>query len=138
MEKTYITYDHFHQLSTQLSAQIDQSGLSFMQIIAPSRGGLLPGTILSHMLNISLFPIILSTRDYKDFEYFNSQIENIKHSIFVDDINDTGKTIAMFREITGYDIPTATVFERHTTINKSTFTSQVINDDSWIVFPWEQ
>lgn len=71
----------------------------FSCIVAPVRGGLIPGVMLSHALGIPLFPLSYSLRDHKAIEDVPSSllsfVENKRNLpvLLVDDIVDNGSTI---------------------------------------------
>lgn len=68
-------------------------------VIAPVRGGLVPGVMMSHLLGIPLFPISYSLRDHKANEDIPDSVFEFvtrstnKRVILIDDIIDAGDTI---------------------------------------------
>ena len=148
-KKHKIPYDEFHYMCSELALKLSVEKIDY--IVAPSRGGLLAGTIISHLLNVPLYPIIWSTRDHaRSVSYYDIQedVAEGKTVVFVDDINDSGKTIESFKSFI-YNHPknnlgktnkliVATVLERHTTSDPSDFKMATVKDDTWIVFPYEK
>lgn len=118
-------------------------------VVGLLRGGLIPGVMLSHRLGVPLIPLQWQTRDNDqkiDPTPLVKEILNCSSHetcLIVDDIVDSGKT---FQDINDY----INLLQRHcnmrwifaTLIKKTNLDFDVIsgcdlNDDSWIVFPWE-
>ena len=80
-----------------LVAKINKSKVKFNYIVALSRGGLIPGVVLSHKLDVRLVPINWSTRDNPmDREYncwIPEDINEGKKVLVVDDIIDSGEAL---------------------------------------------
>jgi len=126
-------------------------------IVAPSRGGLGIGTMLSHYYDVPLFPIELSTRDHAhSYPQSKSMIMNSLSRasmegaiMFVDDINDTGKTLGELMSIIQTmqaddihlgDVRYAVLLEKYSSQHEFDFVGDYISeedDDTWVVFPWE-
>ena len=86
------------------------------------RGGLIPGVILSHALNV---PLLLNEKEISE------------QTLIVDDISDTGATLRELTEINPR-APTATLWiDRDTECMPNIF-FRIKEDGDWIVFPWEQ
>lgn len=104
--KIHKTYDDIHSLSILLSRKIKEDGFNPDKIIALSRGGLLPGVIMSHLFNVPMIALNWSTRDFIDTdvskltELFYEEARSMKEAqgigmpnfLIVDDICDTGET----------------------------------------------
>lgn len=79
-----------------LAEKIKKSKVKFNYIVALSRGGLIPGVILSHKLNLRLVPITWSTRDHEEKEcncWVPEDINNGYKVLVVDDIIDSGEAL---------------------------------------------
>jgi hypoxanthine phosphoribosyltransferase len=85
-----------------LVRKIKKSKIEFSYIVALSRGGLIPGVVLSHKLNLRLVPISWSTRDHENKEsncWVPEDINNGKKVLVVDDIVDSGEALrTMFED----------------------------------------
>jgi hypoxanthine phosphoribosyltransferase len=85
-----------------LVSKIKRSKVEFSYIVALSRGGLIPGVVLSHKLNLRLVPISWSTRDHENKEsncWVPEDINNGKKVLVVDDIVDSGEALrTMFED----------------------------------------
>jgi hypoxanthine phosphoribosyltransferase len=126
-------------------------------IVAPSRGGLGLGTMLSHYFDVPLFPLELSTRDHAEPGSRNNLMimnslsrASMKGPIlFIDDINDTGNTLNTLLETINImkaddidlgDIRYAVLLEKSKSRSEADFVGEHIDEDreqEWVVFPWE-
>ncbi len=111
-------------------------------IISIARGGLVPGVYLSHMLGVRNKPVVWQTRDGKINETINIDASEI---LIIDDINDSGVTfdgvvddIMAHNDIKRDKIKTVSLWTRHSSKFKVDFTTNNVDTDDWIVFPWEQ
>ena len=117
----------------------------FVNIIAINRGGLVPGVIMSHMIENSSFSIIdYRTRDgeTKDLRFVMNNMRSLENSknLIVDDICDSGLTLchvsAMFDEM-DIDTESFTICNKLSAIHQPTVSFHIVQDDTWVVFPWE-
>ena len=71
------------------------------KVVGISRGGLIPGVMLSHWLGSGFEPLEWQTRDgeFQDRIKANGFNKNLKGTIFVDDICDSALTIKQIKEI---------------------------------------
>src|SRR6056297_3438869 len=102
-EKIYCTWDDLTKLVAKIEIQCNWDDYKPDLVVGLSRGGLIPGVMLSHRFNVPHIPIVWSTRDFAgsaDFSHQNlSLISEVRHAAYskkdvliVDDICDTGKT----------------------------------------------
>lgn len=110
----------------ELGETILSSKTNIEYVTGVPRGGLIPAVMLSHYMN-------------KKFKSYNEVIEmtnNIRQKVLVvDDISDSGETLYK-AETFGFQTATLTV--RHSTIFIPDFYGERIEDDRWLVFPWER
>lgn len=115
-------------------------------IVSITRGGLVPGVYLSHRLNLINKPVTWQTRDGAIKE--SIELSNHDQILIVDDINDSGTT---FRQILddvrskGIDptlmrqnIKTVSLWTRYNSKFSVDFTTNNVDTDDWINFPWEK
>lgn len=113
-------------------------------VVGIKRGGLVPALHLSHDLERPLEVITWQTRDVNEQEvnnYVFEQIVNGKTVVFVDDINDTGRTINELRkayETDGKNVLFATLLEKVDSTATTDVTALRIDDPRWLVMPWEK
>lgn len=154
IEKLYYTNENMKIDLLKLAGEIKAEALPPQYIVGITRGGLVPATYLSHMLDIPLLTMRFSLRDHayqERFEYIIKVLKEGKRLLFVDDICDEGETLAqiwdIIREKTGDDKLAWTFVKSAVLINnlgqdhfKPTYSGTEINkakDPVWIVFPWE-
>ena len=158
MKKRYVSDEDVRSLMSKIVHDVNEAGFMPRAIVAPSRGGLGLGTMLSHYYNAPLFPIELSTRDHTNPNPQKSKIM-IMNSLsraslpgpilFIDDINDTGRTLGELMniiqtmqadDISLGDIRYAVLLEKYSSAHEFDFVGSYIDsedDEAWVVFPWE-
>tara|TARA_B100000927_G_scaffold287200_1_gene279752 strand:- start:994 stop:1416 length:423 start_codon:yes stop_codon:yes gene_type:complete len=108
------------------------------KVVGISRGGLIPGVMLSHRLGAGFEPLEWQTRDgaFKDTIKANGFNKNLKGTIFVDDICDSALTIKQIKEI----IPNSrwAVLHQKANIDIDFTADRLYHDDKrWVIYPWE-
>jgi hypoxanthine phosphoribosyltransferase len=101
MKKIKYTKKQFDNDIEVLVKKIKKSKINFSYIVALSRGGLIPGVVLSHKLNLKLVPINWSLRDHGEKEsnlWIPEDIGNGNNVLVVDDIIDSGEAIKTLLE----------------------------------------
>lgn len=148
MNKLYLSWQDIEELVIDLANHIQPTSTSAAPtlIVGVARGGLIPATMLSYQLccgyPVPVTSLQASTRH--GIEVDRNQIITTVRSwpnwltnsiVVVDDICDSGKT---FDIISPY-IPNAryvTLVNKQATKDK-TFAPRMVDDDQWVVFPWE-
>lgn len=136
--KIYLTYDDILSMTKNLEYEVSKVKPDL--IVGIARGGLVPALHLSHSLDVPMEFIRWKTRESEERE-FNSYIADMINQqrtvVFVDDINDSGRTFREIREMYRGGVYVA-LLEKTT----STFNSDIkilrMDDERWIVFPWEK
>lgn len=128
MNKHYVSWIKFGGLCESIKNQIEKSNEKYSYLHPVPRGGYPLATYLSNHLNI---PFCQSR---------NQLLELFEEGriLVVDDISDTGKTLEQTLDMfkwKEYDI--ATLHYRVGSKIKPKFYGEMINDDSWIVYPFE-
>lgn len=126
-QKEYVNWNIIESLADVLASKIKSLDLQFNSIYTISKGGLVPARLLADRLGIK---IILVDKD-----------EILHHSLFVDDIYDTGKTFAkILPKVKNSDnLIYATLFARKgKTIPKQVVYAQLTKGDEYIVYPWDR
>lgn len=144
-----VSWDQFHRdckaLAWRLSGISDANG-AWKNIIAITRGGLVPAAIIARELGVRNIETvcIASYHEYQD-QGALEVIKGISHEItktdgkgvlVIDDLTDTGKTALKVREM----LPKAhiaTVYAKPK--GKPTADTYVteVSQDTWIYFPWD-
>lgn len=125
-EKVYLSWNWVDKQVTTLGETIKDSVSEFKFISGIPRGGLIPGAYLSHYLGIKYIP-------YGDAKQLPIGIR--RQVLVVDDICDSGVTLIDAAEL-GFQ--TASLALRYSSAFIPEFYSEKINDDRWLVFPWEK
>ena len=137
VEKLYVTWEDIDILVYKLYKKLKDENID--KVVGISRGGLIPGVMLSHKLNAGFEPLEWQTRDgeFQDRIKANGFNKNLKGTIFVDDICDSALTIKQIKEI----IPKSrwAVLHQKADIELDFVARRLHNtDDRWIVYPWEE
>ena len=121
MKKRTVSWTEYQGLVGKLARNIAVSGWRPDYIVGITRGGALPAVMLSHYLNVPMFPLAVSLRDHENtesncwmaedaFGYDSTSLqfdrdpmthinENLpKNILIVDDMNDSGATINWIME----------------------------------------
>lgn len=161
-----LTYDDIRKYSNTIIRQMKKQNWTPSVVVGLTRGGLLPGVLISHQLNIPMCSLDVSFRDNIDTPFTGQtstwipeEIENGHNVLVVDDINDTGKTFEWIRDdwmntVSFIDmkkrngdnwpwnkIKFAAIIHNEPSSTSTDFFGKKINknkDPSWIVFPWEK
>ena len=135
VEKLYVTWEDIDILVYKLYKKLKDENID--KVVGISRGGLIPGIMLSHKLNAGFEPLEWQTRDgeFQDRIKANGFNKNLKGTIFVDDVCDSALTIMQIKEI----IPKSrwAVLHQKADIKLDFVAERLYNDNRWIVYPWE-
>jgi len=161
---TFYTFDEITKTIDLMCKRIVKSHWQPDYIVGLSRGGLVPGVMISHWLNVPFKPLEVSLRDggyCKSSKFFAREEYGLnedglkKNILIVDDINDTGQTFNWimrdWSQTCGveYDKTQRCVWKDNVRfaviVNKVTSKCDVtidyegtrITDNHWIHFPWE-
>jgi len=115
-------------------------------IISLLRGGVVPARIFSDYFNIlldffaldvKLYDGVNKRREQPDIKSFNGDVKG-KETLIIDDIWDSGKTMnAVLDYLNEEKIKTATLCWKKTAKVKPDYYAIDVEDDEWIIFPWE-
>lgn len=158
LEHSAFTWEDVERAIDLIAYNINAHGVEkFDFILAPSRGGLIPATMLSHKLNIPLYPMWWSTRDHADRiineipnQFVNLvSLNSIKNSVLiVEDIIDSGTTVrdivVGLRSKLGYcvnNIRAAAIVSNHdqeiAEVDYFGYSYWKNKKEIWFDFPWE-
>tara|TARA_B110000093_G_scaffold11_1_gene6 strand:+ start:1122 stop:1514 length:393 start_codon:yes stop_codon:yes gene_type:complete len=128
MKKVYLSYHDIHTDCIKL-AKIIKKKYNPKKLVIISKGGLIPGSIIAHYLEIEDINII-SIRNIKE-------IKSLEKIIVVDDLINTGKTAEIIKK----NIPNSklVVLYNKKSIKKNCDLSLYkFNSNELIVLPWEK
>lgn len=125
-EKQFLSWEWIDQQVMTLGETIKESVSEFTYISGVPRGGLIPGAYLSHYLGLKYIP-------YGDAKQLPIGIRD--QVLVIDDICDSGITLL---EASDFGFKTAALAQRYSSPFIPDFYSEKIEDDRWLVFPWEK
>lgn len=141
------TYNDIHDACVSIVKQIKMYELKFDAIIGVSRGGLIPATIISQMLDTPLIPVSYSSKKGKGDDKNHTNILPAlpdKTILIVDDICDSGNTLA---ELVNYyiveDAIVSTAVIHYKRLSNPVIVPKFIwltveENDGWVNYPWEK
>ena len=124
--KVFLSWNWVDEQVVKLGDTIKDSVSEFTHITVIPRGGLIPGAYLSHYLGIKYIP-------YSDAKQLPINVRS--NVLVVDDICDSGLTLV---EADAFGFRTASLSLRYSSSFIPDFYSEKIEDDRWLVFPWER
>ena len=149
----YVSYDEYHNLIEKLAIRLHQSGWQFDTILCLARGGMRPGDILSRIFDKPL--AIMSTSSYRAeagtrqgmldiARYITTPRGEIAGKVLlVDDLADTGKTLAAvidqlrndYKPIT--ELRSAVIWTKGVSAFKADYSVEFLPTNPWIHQPFE-
>ena len=143
-------YEDFLAKVRMLCAKIVAANWSPAFVIGVGRGGLVPAVYISHRLELPMLSIDHSSNVPGFADELLAKVAGMSAEgtrlLFVDDINDTGGTIAYIRELLDTsgcrtdNMRFAVLINNHRSKVAVDFWSDSIDrseDKRWFVFPWE-
>tara|TARA_R110000744_G_scaffold240127_3_gene357581 strand:+ start:172 stop:585 length:414 start_codon:yes stop_codon:yes gene_type:complete len=135
-EKLFIKWELFDMMISDIADEYSDKNIK--RIVGLSRGGLPMGVALSNKMGVPFIPLEWQTRDGKVKDVNKLlMIKGVYDSaevLFVDDICDSGLTINQIKEY----VPNSRWATLVNKIPKAVeFETLLVEDDRWIVFPWE-
>ncbi len=148
MSKKYVAWDELHHYISL--ARLDKEYPEVDLVVSIGSGGMVPGVIISKILNVPVVNIgvksysVDNTQTYKAewYQKFQFRVSKHKKILVVDDINDTGYTLAavnnylMSTYLKETDVEFLTIFSKQRSVFPCR-SLQEISNDTWIEFPWE-
>jgi hypothetical protein len=149
----YVSYDEYHNLIEKLAIRLFQSEWQFDTILCLARGGMRPGDILSRIFDKPL--AIMSTSSYRAeagtqqgqldiARYITTPKGEIAGKVLlVDDLADTGKTLAAvidqlrnnYAPIT--ELRSAVIWTKGVSAFKADYSVEDLPTNPWIHQPFE-
>lgn len=149
-DKLYIYWDHCKDACKTFCDKIKQQNIKIDNIVAITRGGLIPATIISHILGIrDIQYITMQTYSNEGIKFDTpklkeedkQKLKDLKNVLIVDDIADSGETMLTLSN----ELPEAILFALIVKPKaKELLNNKIeceypydIKQGDWIVFPWE-
>jgi len=142
------TWERIYELLLDLSSKIRGAGFKPDIILGIARGGLLPTRILSDLLEnpeiahvkVELYVGVAETKEEPVLTQPVSMSVKNKKVLVVDDVADTGKSLALvqehLKEQGATDVKAATIYYKPWSIVTPDWFE--LQTNQWIVFPWER
>jgi hypoxanthine phosphoribosyltransferase len=167
MKKIYYTWQQVEGACLEIARQLQQDKWVPDYIVGITRGGAIPAVLLSQFLDVPMNALKVSLRDLSDTESntwmaedaygYNGDVgkQVCKNILVVDDINDTGSTIAWIKQdwqssclpndarwncVWGHNVRYATLTNNiasKETVDYSVWEVNKAEEDCWLVYPWE-
>jgi len=166
MKKIYHTWQDVEHHTQEILRQIHLDAWRPDYVVGLTRGGLVPANLISQYLGCRMETLKVSLRDGTECESnlwmaedaFGHEMDQPKNILIVDDINDTGATLNYIREdwpsgcfpdnprwkkVWGSNVRVAVLVDNESSkseipISYSAVDINKAEQDSWIVFPWEE
>ena len=166
MNKIYYTWRDVEHHTQEILRQICSDSWRPDYVVGLTRGGLVPANLISQYLGCRMETLKVSLRDDTECESnlwmaedaFGHEMETPSRILIVDDINDTGATLNYIREdwpsgcfpdnprwteVWGSNVRVAVLVDNESSkseipVSYSAVDINKAEQDSWIVFPWEE
>jgi len=157
MTKIYHDWNTIDRWCQRLALDILKTDWRPDYIVGLTRGGLVPAVRISHLLDIPMHTLKVQLRDgNQDCEmncWMPEDVTKAKNVLIIDDINDTGETLAWIRDDWEKSVYKGDIeYWWHKRIKVAVLVNNLASkesvdwcatdinkeeDPSWIVFPWE-
>jgi uncharacterized protein len=166
MNKIHYTWSDIENHTQEILRQIHADDWRPDYVVGLTRGGLVPANLISQYLGCRMETLKVSLRDDTECESnlwmaedaFGHEMEQPKNILIVDDINDTGATLNYIREdwpsscfpdnprwteVWGSNVRVAVLVDNESSKNEIPVSYSAVDinkaeQDSWLVFPWEE
>ena len=163
-KKSYYSWQDIEDMTSDIAQQIavDNDGFKPDYVVGLTRGGLIPATMISHYFEVPMHTLEIKLRDHavepESNKWMPQDALDGKKILIVDDINDTGDTLAWIKQ--DWNNSGKVVADGKSEINWEAnvrfavltenepskfgdvdYVSKFINkneDPQWIVYPWEE
>jgi hypoxanthine phosphoribosyltransferase len=138
----YINWQEIGSKCKFISSKINNRDIQIDKVVGIARGGIIPGSIIARYLEKPFETISAKSYNDKTNERGVLSICDFKvtgdNILFVDDICDSGHTLKAIKNIyKDKKIYTAALFKKKNKIHTPDFSGELIPEEVWITFPWE-
>lgn len=132
----------FYDVVKQCDSIVKQLKQKPRRIVGLQRGGLTPAVILSHILDIPMYALPISS--YTSYNRTSVTCENPRLENFdlvIDDLIDSGETIKYLQNNNTTKLVTyATLYTKDAELSErlKCLYGRVLSSSKWVVFPWEE
>lgn len=144
----YISWSKAIRMCYRLAELILDYDVDFDSIVTISRGGLIPGRIVSDVLNIDTFYTIRARHWSSYGKLFEKPVINVyeqldvrgKNVLVIDEVVDTGLTmnsvVNLLNNLGAKLVKTGVLHYKLTSIHKPDFYVEEVKEWVWIFYPW--
>jgi len=138
-KKAYYTWQQVQNMVQDILRQTRDK--QFDAVVGLTRGGLTPAVLVSQYLDIPMHTLKVSLRDHQEKESLKV-LDKLsgQRVLVIDDINDTGATLNYIKEHWIGNLTYAVLINNEASdadVDYSSININKMEDDVWIVFPWE-
>jgi hypoxanthine phosphoribosyltransferase len=161
MNKIYYTWQDIERQTQEILRQLQRDAWMPDYVVGLTRGGLVPANLISQYLEVPMETLKVSLRDDTSQPESNLWMAEDafeqKRILIVDDINDSGATLnwikedwmssnlpnnPKWKEIWGNTVRVAVLVDNEASTSELNVSYSAVDlnkaeEDSWIVFPWE-
>lgn len=161
MKKIYYTWQDVENQTQEILRQLQRDVWQPDYVVGLTRGGLVPANLISQYLAVSMECLKVSLRDDASQPESNLWMSQDayegKRILIVDDINDSGATLNWIKKdwqsscfpkdprwhlVWGDNVRVAVLVDNEASASKLNINYNAVDlnkaeEDSWIVFPWE-
>jgi xanthine phosphoribosyltransferase len=161
MKKIYYTWQDVERQTQEILRQLQRDAWRPDYVVGLTRGGLVPANLISQYLSVPMETLKVSLRDDNAQPESNLWMAEDafeqRRILIVDDINDSGATLNWIKEdwmsgalpdnpkwteIWGDTVRVAVLVDNESSASKLNINYSAVDlnkseEDSWIVFPWE-
>ncbi len=134
-----VSWEQLHRDAKALAWRLSEKG-PWIQIVAITRGGLVPAAIVARELELRLVDTFcVSSYDHQaqgDIEVLKAVPGDGTDTLIVDDLVDTGRTAKLVRDMLPKAHFAAVYAKPAGRPMVDTFVTEV-SQDTWILFPWD-
>ena len=140
-QELHISWEGFHRDTRELAQKLKDR--EWKGMLAITRGGLGPATVLSRELDIThVDTVCIASYEHQD----QGELQLLKGIsledggegwLVVDDLVDTGKTIQLVKELLP-QAHVATIYAKPAGVEMADSYLKEVEQDCWVFFPWEE
>ena len=134
-----VTWDQFHADTRTLASALGEKG-PWGSIVAITRGGLIPAAIIAQELDIRIIDTVCVTSYHNKQQIPLTVLKNIEHQenrlLFIDDLVDSGETAKTIKRMFPNSFY-AVVYAKPDGLEYVDCFVDEVQQDIWIVFPWD-